>query len=81
MILPYERDEDGEVWIDYHRLPNQKAAEWPEIQDQSVRLGRLVYSGMIDVMRPVSKHVTIGRAIRGGKQTENYFALCREDPA
>ena len=80
-FVAYEHAEDGEVWVDYHQLPEHKAVEWPEIQPQSVRMGRFVYSGMIDVLRPVSRHVTIGRAIRGGKESENYFALCRQDLA
>ena len=33
---------------------------------------------MIDYLRRVSDHVTIGRAFRKGKWTENYFLLCRE---
>jgi len=78
-FVAYDRPEDGEVWIDYRMLPEHKASDWPTIQPQKVRLGRFVYSGMIDVLRPVSNHVTIGRAIRGGKETENYFALCRQE--
>ncbi len=78
-FVAYDRPEEGEVWIDYRLLPEHKAADWPEIQPQSVRLGRFVYSGMIDVLRPVSTHVTIGRAIIGGKESENYFALCRQE--
>jgi hypothetical protein len=35
---------------------------------------------MIDVMRGVSTHVSIGRARRGGKMSDNWFVLCREDP-
>ena len=43
------------------------------------RLGRFVYAGMIDIMRGVSTHVTIGRALKGGKFMDAWFVLCRED--
>jgi hypothetical protein len=36
---------------------------------------------MVDVLRRVSDHVLIGRATRGGKDQDNYFLLCREEPA
>jgi hypothetical protein len=43
-------------------------------------LGGVVYGGMIDIVRYVSKHVSIGRAKRGGKLADMYFTLCRRDP-
>lgn len=73
------RQQGAEIAIDYTRLPTQKVAEWPEIIPQSARLGRLVYYDMVDMLRRVSAHVTIGRAIKSGKLTENYFLLCRQD--
>ena len=73
------REEKGEIAIDYRTLPSCKVDSWPEILSQSARLGRLVYYGMVDMLRPVSSHVTIGRAWKGGKVTNNYFLLCRED--
>jgi len=74
-------DADGEIDIDYCLLPTQKVESWPEIVPQESRLGRFVYSGMVDRLRRVSSHVTIGRAIIKGKATHNYFLLCREDQA
>ncbi len=65
--------------IDYTRLPPKKAKTWPEIVPQSSRLGRFVYAGMKDYMRGVSSHVSIGKAVRGGVETENYFVLCRDE--
>jgi len=73
------RQQGAEVAIDYTRLPTQKVESWPEILPQSARLGRLVYYDMVDMLRRVSAHVTIGRAIKSGKLTENYFLLCRQD--
>ncbi len=74
------REEGDELAIDYTKLPGQKAEGWPEIMPQKARLGRFVYANMVDMLRRVSNHVTIGRAIKNGKETENYFLLCRQDP-
>ena len=70
---------EGEIAIDYRRLATGKVASWPEIIPNSARLGRFVYDGMVDVMRGVSKHVSIGRAWKGGHWMDAWFALCRED--
>lgn len=72
-------DDRGDIAIDYTSLPTEKADDWPEIVPQEVRLGRFVYSNMVDVLRYVSQHVTIGRAWIKGKETGNYFLLCRQD--
>ena len=34
---------------------------------------------LLDALRGVSKHVSIGRAIRNGKVQDNWFVLCRRD--
>lgn len=73
------RVQGREIAIDYTRLPTEKCPTWPTILPQKARLGRFVYAGMIDYLRRVSEHVTIGRAVIRGKETENYFLLCRED--
>ena len=76
----YEARVDGrQIAVDYTKLPSQKVASWPPIIPNSARLGRFVYADMIDYLRRVSAHVTIGRAVRHGKETENYFLLCRQD--
>jgi hypothetical protein len=80
-FVAYVNESDGEFHIDYTQLPEQKVEAWPPIRPQSVRLGRFVYSNMVDVMRRVSNHVTVGRAIKNGKETNNYFMLCRQDSA
>ncbi len=71
-------DDRGDVVIDYTKTPGGKADTWPEILPNKRGLSRLVYAGMEDFMRRVSEHVTIGRACKGGKETNNYFVLCRE---
>ena len=72
------REDGAEIAIDYRQLPDVKVDSWPEIVSQSAKLGRLVYFGMVDMLRPVSSHVTVGRAWKGGKVTNNYFLLCRD---
>lgn len=71
--------EPGEIDIDYTMLPPSKPAPWPAIKPNEAGLSRLIYAGMIDVMRGVSEHVSIGHASKGGKFIDAYFVLCRED--
>ena len=78
--LPEGRgDADGEVDIDYRKIPPSKPETWPEILPNTAKLGSLVYAGMVDIMRGLSSHVTIGRAMKGGKYMDAWFVLCRED--
>ncbi len=70
---------DGEVLIDYLRVPPRKPDGWPTILPNSARLSRFVYYMTQDFMRGVSNHVTIGHATRKGKDMDNWFVLCRED--
>ncbi len=74
-----EASGEGEVLIDYRTVPAVKPEGWPEILPNSARLGRFVYGGMIDVMRGISRHVSIGRARKQGKWMDAWFVLCRED--
>jgi len=72
--------EPGEVDIDYTMLPHERVETWPPIIPNSRRLGRFVYYGMVDVMRGISSHVTIGRARKKGGWMDAWFVLVREDP-
>jgi hypothetical protein len=70
------------IVVDYFDVPPDGAklpAGWPGVLPNSARLGRFVYFQMRDYMRGVSKHVTVGRANRGGKDVDNWFLLLRED--
>lgn len=70
---------EGEVLVDYTELPDGAPPEgWPEVKPNAAGLSRFVYNGMQDVVRGVSRHVSIGRATRGGKPENNWFVLCRE---
>lgn len=70
---------EGEVLVDYLRVPSERPAHWPEILPNSARLSRVVYHGTQDILRGVSSHVSIGRATKGGKPMSAWFILCRED--
>ncbi len=74
-----QNPETGELDVDYTALPNSKPAHWPEIRSQTEGLSRFIYGFMVDKMRKVSQHVTIGRAWRHGKPQPAYFVLCRQD--
>jgi hypothetical protein len=70
---------DREVLVDYLRQPPRHPEGWPEIIPNSARLSRLVYYGTQDVLRRVSRHVSIGRAMRDGKWMNAWFVLVRQD--
>jgi hypothetical protein len=68
-----------EVWVDYRRVPPDHPQGWPEIRSNERGLSRFVYGFMVDTLRGVSQHVTIGSAARNGKDLGSWFVLCRED--
>ncbi|MET0391064.1 MAG: hypothetical protein ABW321_34145 [Polyangiales bacterium] len=70
-----------EVLVDYTQLPATKPAGWPEIVPNERGLSRFVFGAMVDTLRRVSTHVTIGRAARKGKAVDAWFVLCRDDAA
>lgn len=60
-LVPSE-DVPGEVWVDYRTKPATQHAEMPRFRRH---LGPrwVVYGGMIDAMRRVSRDVTVGQSI------------------
>ncbi|MDH3199988.1 MAG: hypothetical protein OEM15_03745 [Myxococcales bacterium] len=78
-FVAYPYEVEGEVLVDYLRVPPGRPTEWPEILPNSSRLSAFVYNGTRDVLRGVSKHVNIGRAFKGGKPMSAWFVLCRSD--
>ncbi|MBJ21407.1 MAG: hypothetical protein GY910_12435 [bacterium] len=68
-----------EVLVDYRRLPETKPSDWPEIRSNERGLARFVYGFMVDRLRRVSEHVTIGSATRKGREMGSYFALTRSE--
>lgn len=71
--------ERGELLVDYYQVPPQRPAAWPEIRPNDRGLAQFVYGFMIDTLRGVSQHVTVGSAARKGKDLGSWFLLCRED--
>jgi hypothetical protein len=79
----------GEIAIDYTLIPPGKVSTWPDqlVKNERGVGPRAVYGNMIDIMRGLSKHVSIGRAKRvkqaGNPQSaewmDAWFVLCRED--
>ena len=67
-----------EVWVDYNQVPPTSPAGWPEVRSNESGLGRLVFGFMIDTLRRVSEHVTIGSAAKKGKDMGSWFLLTRE---
>jgi len=68
-----------EVLVDYRGLPTEKPAGWPEIRANEGGVSRFIYGFMVDTMRRVSTHVSIGSAARNGKDLHSWFVLCREE--
>ena len=66
-----------EVWVDYTRVPAAHPDDWPEIRPNERGLSRFVYGHMVDTLRGVSEHVTIGSAARKGRDLGSWFVLCR----
>jgi hypothetical protein len=71
--------EAGELHVDYYSVPPERLDGAPALAPNDRGISTLVYGHMIDVLRRVSGHVTIGRAVKKGADTPNYFLLCRED--
>jgi hypothetical protein len=67
-----------EVLIDYRELPPAAPAGWPPLRRNEAGAARFVYGFMVDRLRRVSEHVTIGSAIRNGRELGSWFLLARE---
>ena len=67
-----------EVLVDYNRVPPERPEGWPEIRRNERGLSRFVYGFLVDTLRGVSEHVTIGSAARQGTDIGSWFILCRE---
>jgi hypothetical protein len=77
-FVAYEDPGRPEVLIDYTRRPAGRAEGWPEVRANERGLSRFVYGFMVDRLRRVSEHVTIGSAARHGRELGSWFVLCRE---
>ena len=63
---------------DYGEVPTAAPEGWPRIQRNELGLSRFVYGFMLDRLRRVSEHVSIGSAARRGRDLGSWFVLCRE---
>lgn len=75
-----EGDHEGELVIDYSLIPKVKAPSWPEIKTNEGGIAGIVNGGMVDYLRGISTHVSIGVAYKNGKHRNQWFALVRRDP-
>jgi hypothetical protein len=79
-FVAHPSPEGGEVAIDYTVVPDAAPPGWPRIAPSQAGFGRFVYGGMVDVMRGLSTHVSIGRATIDGRPVDRWFVLVRDDP-
>ena len=77
-FVAVEDAERDEVIVDYRRVPDTRPDSWPVIQPNERGLSRFVYGFMVDTLRRVSEHVTIGSAARKGRDMGSWFLLTRE---
>ncbi len=78
-FLAVEASDRPEGRVDYKRVPEEQPEGWPAIRGNEQGLSRFVYGFMVDTLRRVSEHVTIGSAARKGKDLGSWFVLCRQD--
>ncbi len=71
------KDRAGEVLFDYTALPERAPSGWPPIQPNDQGFSALVYAGMVDVMRRISRDLFVGAAYKQGRRSGDYFVLCR----
>jgi len=67
-----------EVLIDYREVPREAPPGWPALRGNEGIPARFVYGFMVDRLRRVSEHVTIGSAARNGRDLGSWFLLTRE---
>lgn len=67
----------GELLFDYVWAPESVPEGFPAARSNKGGVSSLVYGDLQDVVRKVSDHIAIGRAIIKGKLTTNYFGLSR----
>lgn len=68
----------GEVLVDYREVPPHTPPGFPPVRPNERGLSQFVYGHMVDTLRRVSTHVTIGSAARKGRDLGSWFILCRE---
>ena len=67
-----------EVLVDYREIPREAPPGWPPLRRNEGVPSRFVYGFMVDRLRRVTEHVTIGSAARNGRELSSWFLLTRE---
>jgi len=75
-----EGDRKGELVFDYDKITKTKPESWPKIEKNDGFISGLVNGGMIDYLRALSTHVSVGEAYKNGKTRGFWFTLVRKDP-
>jgi hypothetical protein len=57
-------DVEGEIWVDYRKVPSARHPSFPPLIDNEHGLRALTFGNMVDVVRRVSHHVFVGDAFR-----------------
>lgn len=70
-------DDPAGAALDYREVPGDRPRAWPAVRPNDRGVASLVYGGMVDYLRRVSRDVFIGSAYKGGRERGNYFLLCR----
>jgi len=70
---------DKESVFDYRIVPDLHQKGLPTIVTNDHLLAKLSFGNLLDRVRKVSEHISIGSATRSGKELGIYFALCRID--
>ncbi len=77
-FVAVESKDKPEVLVDYYRVPSVAPDGFMKIVPNGWNRSGLIYGQMIDTLRRVSEHVTIGTAAKRGKDIGAFFVLCRE---
>lgn len=72
-------EHEGELVIDYAKIPKAKPASWPDLRPNDGLIAGIVNGGMVDYLRGLSSHVSIGVAYKNGKHRNQWFTLVRKD--
>jgi hypothetical protein len=71
----------AEVLVDYYRVPSVAPQGFDKIVPNKNNRSGLVYGSMVDTLRRVSEHVTVGSAAKHRRDIGAFFMLCREEAA
>jgi hypothetical protein len=63
--------------IDYTVMPPAVPDDFPALKDNESGTAKLVFGNMVDHLRRVSTHCSIGRGVKGGQDMSAWFMLTR----